>query len=358
MDSRAAFPGGASSSSSGNGLVVTKLLVTKGEIIHATLAGCTCRKCLKDNVHNSLGSEDVAPNDTGVRRGIQQRAFRNDKGNRSQASLIQRNRLGTQRAERINDGAIRDCWRCVVVGKHLWPRSRKVKGGISRLWIDFDAELNGRPIVHVVHSRNLGAIFRTEILQHETDGGLSILLDEIHVGLDNVQPIFFDQFLQETDSRIVRRNLSAEITDVVPEISCTRVSGNLTRSIEDFRHSFFLELSILDNLKCNNHGSFVDKRLRMRRHRTGGNSSNVGVVTTAGYKEYYFTLVEHRSDCRDIWQMGSSGNLGVIGYKDVTFFDSSLVCPVLDLVSDSCCHCPEMHGNVWSIGNQSTVLCE
>mmetsp|Transcript_1844 Transcript_1844/g.3328 ORF Transcript_1844/g.3328 Transcript_1844/m.3328 type:complete len:226 (-) Transcript_1844:502-1179(-) len=72
MDSRSTFPCRSCSRSSCNSLVVSKLFVTKSEIVHATLTGRTSRKGFENHINDSLRSQNIATDDTSIRRWVKQ----------------------------------------------------------------------------------------------------------------------------------------------------------------------------------------------------------------------------------------------------------------------------------------------
>ena len=60
VHSTLAVPRGTRTRSPRNRLIVTELPIAEGQVVHASLACCTCTKCLQDDVSNTLRGQYVS----------------------------------------------------------------------------------------------------------------------------------------------------------------------------------------------------------------------------------------------------------------------------------------------------------
>jgi hypothetical protein len=82
------------------------------------------------------------------------------------------------------------------------------------------------------------------------------------------------------------------------------------------------------------------------------------MMTSTGHKENYISLVKDGSNDGNIRQMRSTCQLRMVGDQDIALLNAfpTFGIPIFDLKSHGRLHGTQMHGNVWRIGDQSTIL--
>mmetsp|Transcript_15263 Transcript_15263/g.25384 ORF Transcript_15263/g.25384 Transcript_15263/m.25384 type:complete len:510 (+) Transcript_15263:242-1771(+) len=357
VDTAFAYPGGSSAGSAGNGFVVSKVIIAKGQVVHATLRGGASAKCLQNHVHDTLRCQDVSANDASIGRWVQKSVFRNDEFNRSQTALIERNILIDEGSEGVNDCRVCDSWWRVVIRQHLRTSAGKVKDSRTGVGINLNGQTNGRPIVHVIDSLGGGTVRLGKILEHFADGNLGIVLNECHVGIDCLESIFLHELVQESNTSMIGSDLRSQVTQVVAEVARSKVTRQLTGRFEDFGNALLLKFPIAHQLEGHNHGTLIFEALGMGWHGTRSNASNIGMMTAGGDEEEDFTLVKDRSNDCNIWQMTASRQLRMIRYQHITFLNALLAfaIPVFDLKANGRLHGSQMNWNMWGVGHQSTI---
>ena len=91
--------------------------------------------------------------------------------------------------------------------------------------VNVDAQRNGRAIVQVVGAaqHRLARLLNglgTGLFQHLAHGVLGVLLDVLHVGLDDIHAHFIHKVRHKGNAALVGRNLRLEIREVVRQLSC------------------------------------------------------------------------------------------------------------------------------------------
>mmetsp|Transcript_21808 Transcript_21808/g.51219 ORF Transcript_21808/g.51219 Transcript_21808/m.51219 type:complete len:337 (-) Transcript_21808:1694-2704(-) len=181
--------------------IVSELLVTEGQVVHAPLRGSCGLEGLETDVRDALGGEHVATHDSRVLGRAQDGPRGDGDGHGVQAPLVQRDVLLDHAAQRVDDGAGRYRRRCVAVAPHLRPRASKVKVRRSVSAVNVHVKADWCAVVHEVlgtqrpHSPARGELARPHLLQQRSHRVLSRSLDVDHVGLHYGQRVLADQLL-------------------------------------------------------------------------------------------------------------------------------------------------------------------
>mmetsp|Transcript_38687 Transcript_38687/g.66886 ORF Transcript_38687/g.66886 Transcript_38687/m.66886 type:complete len:386 (-) Transcript_38687:1797-2954(-) len=171
-----------------------------------------------------------------------------------------------------------------------------------------------------------------------------------HVRHHNLQTVLFHQLVHEIGTLGVGCHLRLQITDVVLQIAGTEVALQLARSLQQLRHTSFLEDAVPHQLERDDSCAFLHQSLGERRHGARSDAANIGVVTTRSHEEHDLAVVEDRRDNSDIRQVTASRELRMIRHQHITFFQ--IVTPVLDLIPDGLRHGSQMHWQVRGIGHK------
>ena len=90
------------------------------------------------------------------------------------------------------------------------------------------------------------------LLKHFADGHFGVLLDVLHVGLNNIKAIFFNEARDQPNPLVVGGDLGLQVGDVLLEGSGPRTPRELRWVLKQgFDQCLFLEGAPIDNLELN-----------------------------------------------------------------------------------------------------------
>jgi len=83
-----------------------------------------------------------------------------------------------------------------LISQYLRPGTFKIKTGISCFRANIHSKLDGPAIDKIINRTRSGSVYSSKAFQQLTDSHFSVILDEVHVGLDILYPIFTNKTLQ------------------------------------------------------------------------------------------------------------------------------------------------------------------
>lgn len=326
----------------------------KGEVVAAALAGGAGLKGLEDDVGDALAGEHVAAHDGCAGCGRENRLGRDLDCNGPQTPLVERDVVGDETTEAVDDGAVGDCLRSVDVAVYLRSCAVKVEFRTALVWIDGDAKADRRAVVHVVDClEGFAAEPGMHVAEEVADTELSILLDVQHVELDRCLAVLGNEALDERDALLVGRDLRAQVIDVVAQRACTATPGMLGGLVvEELHDALLVEFASTDELLANDGRAFLIQLPRVRRHAPCRDATYIGVVRSRRRVEEHLLAchVKGRHHERHIRKVRAPVRW-VVGDDDVALSKAPL--PNLGLSSDARRHGAQVDRQMRRIGYQS-----
>ena len=277
-------------------LVVLIRLVAEREVVHRPLR---CREHAEravERVGDRLRRFHIAGDHGGRITRIQHRAFGDHDRDRLQASGVHRNVIVDQRAKNVEHRRLADRRRCVEIGPLLSAGAGKVdRRGAARA-VDGNANADRRAAVHWI--LECAVLQRPEYATHRF---LGVVLDVLHIGAHNRQAEMRDHLDELVRALRARRDLRAEIGDVLIDVARRITSGPQDRADLGIEKATLRdELHIVEQ-----HALFVDVR-RIGRHRSGRDAADIRMMTARSDVEFRHAIHardKHGCDDGDVRQM-------------------------------------------------------
>ena len=344
LDGAGPIGGGGGAGPAADGLVVLPVLVAEGEVVHRALAiGHDAQRRI-ERIDHVLAGLDIARHHGGRRVGRQHRARPGKDLQRLQAAGVQRDVVVHQGAEHIERRGIDDGRGAVEVAGQLVGRAGEVQGrrpggGVHRgPHHDLPAAVDRRAVEAVAEPPH-GAAHRL--------GGVG--LDEAHVAGDGLRAIGPDHLRHRRRAGLARRHLRLQ----VGEVAVRRAGRPASRAQRRPRLRLQEPPVGHDRQGVQHHPLLVD-RMRERRHRSGLDAADVGMVAARGDVEAglrRIVLHEHRHHDGDIGQVGAAG-VGVVEREGLARLQVRMA---VAHGADAGAHAAQVHRHVWRVGHQPAV---
>ena len=219
LHARLTVPVGTGSGSTSDCLVVPERLVSEGEVVHASLGGCTRLESSQNDISDALARQHVTTNDSCLLAGVKEAAFGQVDVDWLQAALVQWDVGLHKAAQTVDYRTVSDTsWR-VAVSIHLGVGPCEVELRSAFITIDSQSKTNSAAVVHQVlclngvHGRH--AVFETQLTEHLLNGNLCVPLDKAHVRLHVGQRVLLNKISQKRYASIVGCDLRFKICYVI-----------------------------------------------------------------------------------------------------------------------------------------------
>ena len=181
-----------------------------------------------------------------------------------------------------------------------------------------NAQLDWRAVVQVVPK----AVFaRGNPLQAAADAGFGRLLDVLHVPQHHLQPVLVDQPPQVLRPAAIGGHLGGQVGQVVFYAAAGIRAGG--EQLPQLAEAFPARV---EQLEIANHHPFFAQAVRLRRHRTGADAADFGMVGPGGGEKHQPSraLVVHGCDHRQVRQVGAAA-VRVVGQEHIAGADGRVV---------------------------------
>ncbi|KAH3684542.1 hypothetical protein WICPIJ_004492 [Wickerhamomyces pijperi] len=231
--------------------------VAEGQVVAVTLGVRLDLEGLQHGVGDPLRSHHVPSDNSGTGQRRQQRALWNQHLHWVKTALVQRDVLGDQATETVDDSGEGYGLRGVQVAVHLRRRPVEIKhSGTSG--VNGDLQLDPGPIVHEVgHLKDILLEPVTDLQQLGADRKSSVGLNGVHVEHRHSQRVLVDHALDDLDPLLIGRHLGFQIGQVVADSSGPGTPWILGRfSEEQLHHSLLVKDPIADQQLGMDDGAF------------------------------------------------------------------------------------------------------
>ena len=291
-------------------------------------------------------------------------------------------------AEDVEDGGATDGQRRIEVGGLLGRGAGEVDDGAAHGLVDGDMDDDLCAVIEgVLEMAMVGQGF-----QDPSHGGLGVVLDMTHVGLDDVWAVVVDHALEFSDAFCIGGDLGFEVGDVLVGVA----GGVMGTPLRGFAHPTFVlfvdarsdppytQLAALDywglatldpsytptfqqlpyrlfaKLPGPNQEEIVDEDAFLMdvsaagRHGAGGDAADVGMVATGGDEEAYSLPggIEDGGDDGDVGKVGAAV-VGVVEGEDVAGAEGVLA--AAQYGAHGVAHGAEVDGDVGCVGDEMAL---
>ena len=204
-----------------------------------------------------------------------------------------------------------------------------------------NGNLDERAVVHLVGE--VAVLQRADDAPHAF---LGVILYVLHIRLDDIEPEVRHHFAQLLHTFFVGRNLCAQVGDVL-----IGIARGISGSSQSCAHVGFEHDTIFNQLDVIEQYAFILDCSRKRRHGTGGDATDVGMVSArTDIKKNFLGIVrKHRRYHRHIRQMRPAV-VGVVQHVHVAALHLPCVLPHDGL--DTLAHRAQMHRHMRRIGDE------
>ena len=191
-----------------------------------------------------------------------------------------------------------------------------------------------------------------QFLDDPTDMLGGVVLHMAHIGLHRFKAEIGDRLAQFARALFVCGNLRLQIIDVLHH-----VPNRITRAKEKGGYLFFKKTTVFDDPEIVDINAFFFDSGRKRRHRTGCETANIGMMATRGDPEQHIVslIIENRRADGNIGQMGAA-IIRCVQHEHIARPDSTLVHP--DNRFDGPVHRSEMNGHMGCVGDKISFRIE
>ena len=198
----------------------------------------------------------------------------------------------------------------------MWRGAREIDDGFALLTVNRDFDLDCAALVHLV-----GEVGAVQTVDHAPDMFGGIVLHMAHIGAYDGQPEIGDRLLQLPHALLIGGDLCLQIIDVLHDIT-----HRIARTSEEGAHSILAKMTLFDDAEIIDIDAFLFNRHRPRRHGSGCDAANIGVVAARGDPEQDVRvgIVKNRRAHRNIGQMRAA-IIGRIEHKHVAGADRARI---------------------------------
>ncbi len=259
----------AGAGSGGDGLVVLVVFVAEGDVVHGAGAlGLDTQRGV-EGAGDGLGGLHVARDDRCRGFGSEHGTGRHDDVEGAQAAVVERDVVVDKGPEDIQDRRVDDREGGVEVRGELRGRAGEVDGGGAVLAVHAHAYPDDRARVGLV-----GVLPVVQSVDDPAYRFLRVVLDVLHVCLDDGEAKVVDHPGDFVDALLVGRDLGAQICEVG-----LRVAGGVGRLGEQPEGLLLPEAAFLGQQPVVEEDSLLLDGAAVRGHGAGGDAADLRVVT-------------------------------------------------------------------------------